>query len=148
MSILRSKLESRINLALNEKGNNDGHQELDRILELVKNGEMILQEMSQKIESAKFLEEFVLIMDSAASSVSSVKSDLEQIVPAAEAALEQMHDAISKVSSGLSAELKQEILAEAATAIAAGSASIANNEAKDQILPVAQVQEEQEPVPA
>src|SRR5262245_1736644 len=114
MSILRSKLESRINLALNEKGNHDGRQELDRILELVKNDEMILQEMSQKIESARFLEEFVLIMDSAASSVSSVKSDLEQIVPAAEAALEQMHDAISSVSSGLSAELKQEILAEAA----------------------------------
>ena len=147
MSMLRSKLESRINLALNETGNHDSRRELDRILELVKNGEMILQEMSQKIESARFLEEFVLIMDSALSSVSSVQSDLEQIVPAAEAALEQMHDAISKVSSGVSAELKQEILTEAETVIAAGSASIANNDAKEQIPPLAEVQEE-ERVPA
>jgi hypothetical protein len=136
MGMLRSRLESRINLILNQNGGRtEGCQELARVLELVKNGELILHEMSEKIESARFLEEFVMIVDSAASSVSEIKGDLEQMVPAAEAALEEMHDAISKVSTGLPAELRQEIepgiLAEVTAAIAAGKL----------IPPVVEVQE-------
>src|SRR6185503_15705434 len=110
MGILRSRLESRINFVL--KGGSskpDGYEELNRVLELVKNGELILHEMSQKIESASFLEEFVMIMDSAASSVSEIKDDIEQMMPAAEAALEEMHDAISKISAGLTEGLRKEI---------------------------------------
>jgi hypothetical protein len=153
MGILRSRLESRINFTLAGKGNTDGCQELARVLELVKNGELILHEMSEKIESARFLEEFVMIMDSAASSVSEIKSDLEQMVPAAEAALEEMHDAISKVSSGLHAELRQEIepgiLAEVTAAIAAGSANTTSIEVKAEESALAQGKEQQpEPVPA
>jgi hypothetical protein len=144
MGMLRSKLESRINFVLNHNGKTEGYQELNRVLELVKNGELILQEMSEKIESAKFLEEFVVIMDSAASSVSEIKGDLEQMVPAAEAALEEMHDAISKVSTGLPTELRQEIdpgiLAEVTAAIAAGKATAP-------VVEVKQVQEEEEEEP-
>jgi hypothetical protein len=140
MGMLRSRLESRVNFIINEKGSAESCQELSRVLELVKNGELILHEMSDKIESARFLEEFAAIMDSAASSVSMIKDDLEQMVPVAEAALEEMHDAISKVSAGLPADLRQEIepeiLAEAAAAIAAGKES---TEAED---------EEPESVPA
>jgi hypothetical protein len=144
MGMLRSKLESRINFVLNHNGKTEGYQELNRVLELVKNGELILQEMSEKIESAKFLEEFVVIMDSAASSVSEIKGALEQMVPAAEAALEEMHDAISKVSTGLPTELRQEIdpgiLAEVTAAIAAGKATAP-------VVEVKQVQEEEEEEP-
>src|SRR5215211_5354747 len=80
MGMLRSRLESRINFILNENGGNtEGYQELARVLELVKNGEMILNEMSEKVESARFLEEFIMIIDSAASSVSEIKGDVEQL---------------------------------------------------------------------
>lgn len=146
MGILRSRLESRINFALNQKGGAEGCQELTRVLELVKNGEMILHEMSVKVESARFLEEFAVIMDSAASSVSEIKDDLERMVPAAEAALEEMHDAISKVSTGLPAELMEPgILAEVTAAIAAGKA--AAPAVQVEVTP-AQEEKEEEPVPA
>jgi hypothetical protein len=121
------------------------------VLELVKNGELILHGMSEKIESAKFLEEFVVIMDSAASSVNEIKDDLEQMVPAAEAALEEMHDAISMVSTGLPAELRQEIdpviLAEVTAAIAAGKAAAPVVEAQEPAQRERE-EEEQERVPA
>jgi hypothetical protein len=145
MGILRSRLESRINFILNGSGRTEGYQELTRVLELVKNGELILHEMSEKIESARFLEEFVVIMDSAASSVSAIKNDLEQMVPAAEAALEEMHEAISKVS-GMPAELGEiepGILAEVTAAIAADKQSAPAVEAE-----AARDEEEPERVPA
>ena len=143
MGILRSRLESRIGHALDQKGADC--QELGRVLELVKNGEMILHEMSEKIESARFLEEFAVIMDSAASSVSEIKDDLERMVPAAEAALEEMHDAISRVSTGLPAELMEPgILAEVAAAIAAGKAGAPAAEAQ---APPAEGKKEEEPEP-
>jgi hypothetical protein len=153
MGMLRSRLESRINFIPNQKGNTAGYQELSRVLELVKNGEMILHEMSEKIESARFLEEFVLIMDSAASSVSGIKDDLEQMMPAAEAALEEIHDAISKVSTGLPAELRQEIepgiLAEVTAAITAGSIrTAAGVEVKEGVPVQEEKEEEPEAVPA
>jgi hypothetical protein len=136
MGMLRSRLESRVNFIIHEKGSAESCQELSRVLELVKNGELILHEMSEKIESARFLEDFAVIMDSAASSISEIKDDLEQMVPAAEAALEEMHDAISKVSTGTHAELRQEIepgiLAEVAAAIAEGKAHAPAQEEKEE----------------
>jgi hypothetical protein len=148
MGMLRSRLESRINFALREKRCAESCQELTKVLELVKNGELILHEMSEKIESARFLEEFVAIMDSAASSVSEIKGDLEQMVPAAEAALEEMHDAISKVSTGLPVELAEPaILAEVTAAIAAGKTNEPVVVVEMQQAATEQ-EEEQEPVPA
>lgn len=139
MSMLRSRIESRISFALSHKAADN--QELGRVLELVKNGELILREMSEKIESARFLEEFTIIMDSAASSVSEIKDDLEQMVPAAEAALEEMHDAISKVSTGIPAgAMEQGIFAEVAAALAA-------DKAVEPVVEVQAAKEEQEPEP-
>jgi hypothetical protein len=136
IGMLRSRLESRVNFIMNEKGSAESCQELSRVLELVKNGELILHEMSDRIESARFLEEFAVIMDSAASSVSEIKDDLEQMVPAAEAALEEMHDAMFKASAGLPAELRQEIepgiFAEVAAAMAAGKAGAEGQEEKEE----------------
>lgn len=130
MSMLRSRLESRADFLLKEDGGDSGaYKELSRVLELVKNGELILNEMSEKIESARFMEEFIMIMDSAAESVSGIKDDMEQLVPVAEAALEEMQDAIAKVSVGIPAELRQEmepeILAQVSAAIASEKATAA-----------------------
>lgn len=134
MSMLRSRLESRVNLILNKEGKTESYQELSRVLELVRNSELILHEMTEKVESARYLEEFVAIMDNAASSVSEVKGDLERMVPEAEAALEEMHDAFSKVSTGHSIETRKEmdqvILAEVTATIAAGKASDSNEQEK------------------
>lgn len=147
MNILRSRLESRINFTLNQSGKNETYQELTRVLELVKNGEMILNEMSGKIESAKFLEEFIMIIDSAAASMGEIKNDVEELVPAAEAALQEMHDAIAKVSSGMYSQeasgAAPEIMAEASDAIAAKAAPMMAPK------PAIESEEEQpEPVPA
>jgi hypothetical protein len=144
MGMLRSRLDSRVNFITNQNGSAASCQELARVLELVKNGEMILHDMSEKIETARFLEEFVMIMDSAASSVSEIKCDLELMVPAAEAALEEMRDAISKVSTGIPAQLMEPaLLAEVTAAIAAGKESAAV-----EVGPPPAQKEEPEAVPA
>lgn len=144
MSMLRSRLESRINFILLQKSDSKSgeYQEMARVLELVKNSELILNELSGKIESARFLEEFISIIDSAASSVSGIKGDVESLVPMAESALAQMHDAISKISGGLYSDdeaassasepgrlrAQQEILDEATAAVAAAAAAASSSE--------------------
>lgn len=115
MSVLRSRLESRVGAS-----NGDSRQELERVLELVKNGEIILTEMSGKMEAAKYLEEFITIIDSAAGSVGEIRDDIEKMVPIAESALAEIHEAVSKISGGqypgappTSAELQKLIMEEA-----------------------------------
>lgn len=115
MSILRSRLESRVGAS-----NGDSKQELARVLELVKNGEVILTEMSGKMEAAKYLEEFITIIDSAAGSVGEIRDDIEKMVPIAESALAEIHEAVSKISGGqypgappTSVELQKLIMEEA-----------------------------------
>jgi hypothetical protein len=102
MSMLRSRIESRINAVLANGGTPNSAQELNRLLDLVRNGEMILREMSEKVESARFLEEYIQIISGAAESVSGIKDDVEELVPMAEAALEEMHEAITHVSGVMS----------------------------------------------
>ncbi|HEX6067934.1 MAG TPA: hypothetical protein VFZ05_03955 [Nitrososphaera sp.] len=115
MSVLRSRLESRVGAS-----NGDSRQELERVLELVKNGEVILTEMSGKMEAAKYLEEFITIIDSAAGSVGEIRDDIEKMVPIAESALAEIHEAVSKISGGqypcappTSVELQKLIMEEA-----------------------------------
>lgn len=116
MSLLRSRLESRVG-----SSSGDSKQELARVLELVKNGEIILTEMSGKMEAAKYLEEFITIIDSAAGSVGEIRDDIEKMVPVAESALAEIHEAVSRISGGqypgappTSAELQRLIMEEAA----------------------------------
>jgi hypothetical protein len=66
MNVLRSRLESRINFILNYKGSTEGYQELTCVLELLKNGELILNVISERIESVCYLDEFIMIIDNAA----------------------------------------------------------------------------------
>lgn len=95
MGMLRARLESRVNST--SKGN-DSYNELVKMLELVKNGEQILNGLSDKVGAIRFLEEFVMIMDSAAASVGEIKGDIEYMIPLAEKALQEIHDTISKMS--------------------------------------------------
>lgn len=136
MGMLRSRLESRINFILRANSKAENHQDLTRMLELVKNGEIILHEMSEKIESTRYLEDFIMIIESAASSVSEIKDDIEQMIPAAEAALEEMHDAIYKVSGGHAADLRHQvepgILAEVNVSLASGNIDTASDEVKEE----------------
>lgn len=124
MSMLRRRLESQISFILdnNNDNNNDRYQEFYRILELVKVGEMVLHELSDKIESTRLLEEFIRIIEGAATSIGEIKDDIEQIIPIAESALQDIHDAITKISIGIVPELEQEteraILTEVMTIIA------------------------------
>lgn len=111
-------------MVLGTGGNAESAQELGRLLELVKNGELILKEMSDKVESARFLEEFVQIINGAAESVSEIREDVEELVPIAEAALTEMHDAITHVSTVLSEpreELDPTIFAQISAELAAVS---------------------------
>lgn len=124
MSMLRRRLESQISFILdnNNDNNNDRYQEFYRILELVKVGEMVLHELSDKIESTRLLEEFIRIIEGAATSIGEIKDDIEQIIPIAESALQDIQDAITKISIGIVPELEQEteraILTEVMTIIA------------------------------
>lgn len=122
LSTLRSRLESRIGSAT-RTGNKESCQELNRVLELVKSGELILGEMSEKVESARFLEDFVRIMNDAAKSFREIETDVQELAPMAEAALSEMHDAIAGVSMGMILEQKQgidpAILAQASAVIPA-----------------------------
>jgi hypothetical protein len=124
MGMLRNRIESRVNFVLNSQGQSDEYQELSRMLELVKNGELILNELSGKMESARFLEEFVVIINGAAESMRSIKGDMEHLAPLAESALDAMQDVISKISTNLSVpdseplqgDLQDSIIAEATAA--------------------------------
>jgi hypothetical protein len=138
MSMLRSRLESRINFILNEKGGakSESCQELARVLKLVKNGEVMLNDISEKIESARFLEEFIAILDGAAASVNEIKNDIEQLMPLAEAALQELHAALSKVSVDMPPELREEI---EQAILAEVSAAIANDKEKNTAATIAVV---------
>jgi hypothetical protein len=108
--MLRSRLEARIDSILSSSSpSRDSCQELNRVLELVKKGEALLNQISEKVDSARYLQEFIQIVGSATSSINEIKGDIEQLAPKAEAALSIMHDAIGQVSMGLTGELKQEI---------------------------------------
>jgi hypothetical protein len=50
-----------------------------------------------------------MVTDNAALSISDIRNDFEQIIPAAEAALLEMRDAMAGVWTGLLPDIKQEI---------------------------------------
>jgi hypothetical protein len=135
MNILRSRLESRINFIVSNKGKTEHYQELAWMLELVEKGEFILNVISDRIESVQYLDEFMTIMNNVSSSISEVRDDVEQTVEAAEASLSGLHDAISKVSTRLLPDLRQEIepvlVSELSTVFAPGKINTANSMANE-----------------
>jgi hypothetical protein len=108
MNILRSRLESRINFIINSKGKTEHYQELVWILEIVEKGELILNVISDRVDSVQYLDDFITIISNAALSINEVRNDVEQTVEAAEASLSGLHDAISSVSTRILPDLRQE----------------------------------------
>ena len=106
MNILRSRLESGINFIINSKGKTEHYQELALVLELVEKGELILNVISDRVDSVQYLDEFMTIISSAALSISEVRVDVEQTVEAAEASLSGLHEVISSVSTRILPDLR------------------------------------------
>lgn len=83
----------------------------------------------------QYLDEFMTIMNNVSSSISEVGDDVEQTVEAAEASLSGLHDAISKVSTRLLPDLRQEIepvlVSELSTVFAPGKINTANSMANE-----------------
>lgn len=135
LNTLRSRLESRINFIVSNKGKTEHYQELAWMLELVEKGEFILNVISDRIDSVQYLDEFITIRSNVSSSISEVRDDVEQTVEAAEASLSGLHDAISKVSTRLLPDLRQEIepvlVSELSTVFAPGKINTANSMANE-----------------
>ena len=105
------------------------------MLELVEKRESNLNVIYHRIESVQYLDEFMTIMNNVSSSISEVGDDVEQTVEAAEASLLGLHDAISKVSTRLLPDLRQEIepvlVSELSTVFAPGKINTANSMANE-----------------
>jgi hypothetical protein len=101
MNILRSSLESRRNLIISNKGSTEDYEELARVLDLVKKGELVLDAISDRKESAQYLDEFITIINNAALYMGEVRNDIDNTIVVAEALLSQLHYAISKVPTGV-----------------------------------------------
>jgi ABC-type phosphate transport system auxiliary subunit len=116
------------------------------MLELVEKGEFNLNVISDRIESAQYLDEFMTIMNNVSSSISEVRDDVEQTVEAAEASLSGLHDAISKISTRLLQDLRQEIepvlVSELSTVFAPGKINTANSMANEATIRGATEREE------
>ena len=61
LNILRSRLESRINFIVSNKGKTEHYQELAWMLQLIEKGEFILNVISDRIDSVQYLDEFITI---------------------------------------------------------------------------------------
>lgn len=105
------------------------------MLEFIEKGEFILNVISDRIDSVQYLDEFITIRSNVSSSISEVRDDVEQTVEAAEASLSGLHDAISKVSTRLLPDLRQEIepvlVSELSTVFAPGKINTANSMANE-----------------
>jgi hypothetical protein len=78
MNILRSSLESRMNLIISNKGSTEDYEELARVLDLVKKGELVLNAISDRTESAQYLDEFITIIDNAVLYMGEVRNDIDK----------------------------------------------------------------------
>jgi hypothetical protein len=101
MNILRSSLESRMNLIISNKGSTEDYEELARVLDLVKKGELVLNAISDRKKSAQYLDEFITIINNAALYMGEVRKDIDNTIVVAGALLSQLHYAISKVPTGV-----------------------------------------------
>lgn len=116
---LRSRLKSSVNdtLALAMKSGSKElaahYQEegdnLAALLDIARSAEMLLQNLSIKIESARYLQELVAILDRAAASLRVIKSGISTMMPVLDSTL----DTIGSSIAGIKSDLKiQEVLRE------------------------------------
>jgi hypothetical protein len=109
MNILRSSLESRMNLIISNRGSTEDYEELAGVLDLVKKGELVLNAISDRKESAQYLEEFITIINNAALSMGEVRNDIDDTIVVAGALLSQLHNTICKVPTGVLPDSRDEI---------------------------------------
>jgi len=111
MHSLRNRLQSTVNDALASAMKSDNkemanhyieeYDDLVNLLNIVKSAEMLLQNLSVKIDSARYLQEFVVILDSAMISLRVIKSDISRIVPAVDTTLDTISNSIMEIKADL-----------------------------------------------
>jgi valyl-tRNA synthetase len=111
MHSLRSRLQSTVNDALTSAMKSDNkelathyieeYDDLVSLLNIVKSAEMLLQNLSVKIDSARYLNEFVVILETAMSSLRVIKSDISRIVPEVDNTLDTISNSIREIKADL-----------------------------------------------
>ena len=107
----RNRLEINVNdslLEITKLGNKeigafyiDEYDDLVNLLNIVKSVEMLLQNLSVKIDSIRYFQEFVNILDSAMYSTRIIKSDISRIVPAIDSTLYRISNSIIEMKTVL-----------------------------------------------
>ena len=111
MYSLRNRLQSTVNDALASAMKSDNkelathyieeYDDLVNLLNIIKSAEILLQNLSVKIDSARYLQEFVVILDSAMISLRVIKSDISRIVPAIDTTLDTISNSITEIRADL-----------------------------------------------
>ncbi len=111
MHSLRNRLQTNVNDSLMQamKSDNkelatqyiDEYDDLVNLLNIVNSAEMLLQNLSVKIDSARYLQEFVNILENAMRSVRVIKSDISRIVPVVDSTLDRINHSIIEIKSEL-----------------------------------------------
>ena len=72
-----------MNLIISNKESTEDYEELARVLDMVKKGELVLNAISDRKESAQYLEEFITIINNAALSMGEVRNDIDDMIAVA-----------------------------------------------------------------
>lgn len=114
MYSLRSRLQSSVNDALASAMSSydkeqatrkiEDYDELANLLNIVRSAEMLLQNLSVKIDSTRYLQELVTILDRAMVSLRVIKSDISGIVPAIDTTLDMITNSIVEIRTDLKIE--------------------------------------------
>ncbi|MEM2760464.1 MAG: hypothetical protein QXU32_08065 [Nitrososphaerales archaeon] len=108
---LRSRLKSSVNdslfaaMKVENKEKSlcyiDEYNDLTNLLAIVRSAEMLLQNLSVKIDSVRYLQELVTILDSATRSVHMIKFDISRLLPAVNSALDMINGTIVEMKDVL-----------------------------------------------
>jgi hypothetical protein len=107
--MLRTRIEAKLDAETGAgRAQTQSHLDLGKLLQLVKDADFLLREVAAKSESARFLEEFITIINGTAGSVGEIQGEIGELIPMAEAALAEMQDTIASVSTTLTVSTKEE----------------------------------------
>ena len=111
MHSLRSRLQSNVNDVLLSAMKSDNkelathyieeYDDLANLLNIVRSAELLLQNLSVKIDSTRYLQELVTILDSAMGSLRVIKADISRIVPAIDSRLNTISSSIIEIKTDL-----------------------------------------------
>lgn len=111
MSSLRARLQEQLKLHTSSE---PGGSEVGKLLELVIESERVLKSLEAKVDSVRFLEEFIAIVNNAANSLLDIKDEMTTLVPSAEKALGEMLAVISSCTAiNDSSEACKDVIGEA-----------------------------------